>query len=70
MAKFRSFQYRVLQRALVTNIELKKWQIKESDLCTNCGEFRETISHLLVECEYSKELWDKVKELVENEYPG
>ena len=38
IAKFRSFQYRLLLRGLVTNIQLKYWKIQESDSCSFCLE--------------------------------
>ena len=37
VAKYRSFQYRLLQRSLVTNVLLYKWGIKVSDSCSFCG---------------------------------
>ena len=61
VAKYRSFQNRVLQRALVTNIQLKYWGLVESDACTNCGKEKETTSHLLAKCEVVNPLWEKVK---------
>ena len=41
ISKLRSFQYRLLRRAITTNIQLKHWSIKDSDLCSNCGLYRE-----------------------------
>ena len=32
--KLRSFQYRLLCRGIVTNVHLKRWGIKNSDMCT------------------------------------
>ena len=60
IAKFRSFQYRVLQRALVTNIQLYKWQIVASELCTFCRREPETIIHLLYYCPEIKKLWEQI----------
>ena len=36
--KLRSFQYKLLMLATVTNIDLKRYGIKESELCTFCEE--------------------------------
>ena len=36
VAKYRSFQYRLLQRGLVTNILLEKWGIVSSSMCSFC----------------------------------
>ena len=33
VAKYRSFQYKLLQRATITNIHLKEWNMLESELC-------------------------------------
>ena len=66
--KFRSFQYRVLQRALVTNIHLQKWSMSTTDLCSFCGIYRETISHLLCDCPKILPLWEEVKEYMLQRY--
>ena len=50
ITKLRSFQYRLLHRAIVTNIHLKKWKIKDSALCEKCGLEVETLSHMFVTC--------------------
>ena len=62
IVKYRSFQYRLLQRGIVTNIQLYKWNIKPTDLCYFCQEHRETITHLMSECKIVKELWDDVSQ--------
>ena len=69
VSKLRSFQYRVLQRGLITNIQLYKWQVVSSNMCTFCSKEKETVSHLLYECDSVKEFWDKVCELVHTRYP-
>ena len=66
--KIRDFQYRLLQRAIVTNIQLKKWGIIESELCTFCNEQPETIIHLLVHCTKVKTMWDHFKEYSSRKY--
>ena len=39
VVKYRSFQYRLLMRAIVTNVQLKKWSIIDSSDCTfGCKE--------------------------------
>ena len=68
IAKYRSFQYRLLQRGLVTNIQLKKWGISQVDSCTFCGEEEETISHLLYSCPMVYELWVKLVEWLEQKF--
>ena len=60
--KLRSLQYRLLIRAVSTNIHLKHWKIKSSDMCSFCGKFRETYVHLFVECDHVIPLWAMVQE--------
>ena len=60
--KYRSFQYRLLQRGIVTNIQLYKWNISNTQLCSFCGEEVETLVHLFVTCEKVKTLWTKIQE--------
>ena len=66
--KFRSFQYRLLQRGLVTNIQLKKWNIVVSELCTFCGTQKETVVHLFCQCKYVKILWDKLAKYLKERF--
>ena len=68
VARIRSFQYRLLQSAIVTNKQLFKWKIKDNPLCTFCQEEEETILHLFVDCSKVKHLWDQIKKLLESEY--
>ena len=60
VAKYRSFQYRLLQRGIVTNIQLSKWGILPSDLCTYCKLERESLIHLFCLCPKVLELWQQV----------
>ena len=61
VTKYRSFQYRLMQRGIVTNIQLCKWNLAGSELCYFCHENRETIMHLLYNCQIVKELWSRVE---------
>ena len=54
-SKLRSFQYRLLNRALVTNAHLYRWKIKESNNCTFCKKEKETIEHLYGHCDYTNQ---------------
>ena len=62
--KLQSFQYRVLWRAVVTNIHLYHWKIAESKLCYFCQECDETQEHLLAECEKVQPVWVACKEII------
>ena len=59
--KYRSFQYRLLHRAIVNNIHLKHWKIIEDDNCTLCGQHRETYLHLFIYCKKVEPIWLKLK---------
>ena len=56
MAKYRSFQYRLVMMAVVTNVQLKRWGLTESEMCSFCHEAPETYIHLFCECSCLKVL--------------
>ena len=58
--KYRSFQYRLLQRGLVTNVQLEKWGIISSSACFYCNNNPEEIEHLLVLCPIVQVFWSEV----------
>ena len=60
MPKLRSFQFRLLQRAIITNKALYEWQIEQSPMCTFCKEEVETIEHLFAKCDKIKVIWNLV----------
>ena len=55
--KYRSFQYRLLHRALVLNIHLFRWGIKCDNLCSLCSKEREDILHLFYNCPETTKFW-------------
>ena len=57
IAKYCSFQYRLLHRSLPTNQTLYKWGIKSSPLCTFCQSEEETYPHLFVMCHKVRPIW-------------
>ena len=59
--KHRSFQYRLLHGAIITNRELCRWKIKESDVCTFCASSCENYIHLFLECPRVSPVWAKAK---------
>ena len=67
-ARYRSFQYRLLQRGIVTNVQLYQWNIVPSDLCYYCGRERETIIHLFWACENTTKLWDDYAEYIADRF--
>ena len=60
IAKYRSFQYRLLQRGIVTNVQLCKWGLREDDLCSFCGKSKETLSHIMYYCECVQKMWEEL----------
>ena len=58
--KYRSFQYRLLHRAIITNVHLFHWGIKSSAECTFCDLKRETTVHLFLECERVQRVWTQL----------
>ena len=62
--KYRSFQYRLLQRALTTNIRLYAYGMVDSKSCYFCKENDETIVHLLIFCRKVQPFWIAVEEFM------
>ena len=58
--KYRNFQYRLMQRGLVTNTQLFQWKILDNDQCTFCKTEAETLLHLFCFCPQVGELWNRV----------
>ena len=59
--KYRSFQYRLLTRGIITNIDLFKWKIISTELCSFCNLFPETYKHLFYECQVVKQVWTRIE---------
>ena len=68
ITKYRSFQYRLLQRGLVTNIQLAKWHIKDNNMCSFCNSKKETLMHLFIECTETAALWTQVIAYINQRY--
>ncbi len=64
--KLRSFQYRLLNHGIVTNVQLHRWKITPTNLCTFCGLEPETILHLFFECPAATDIWNKLTTWVKN----
>ena len=61
--KLRSFQYRILTRALTTNIQLYYYKIKDSKMCSFCKTHDESMKHLFFECTKIKPIIQILEEL-------
>ena len=64
--KLRSFQYRLLQRALVLNAHLYRWGMVTTNLCSFCNLSKETYVHLFVKCDHVKAIWKYINEYIVN----
>ena len=58
--KSREFQYKVLNRYLVTNTFLKKIGKIDSSACSFCGVNDEFLEHLFVTCLFLATLWEEL----------
>ena len=55
--KSREFQYKILNRYLVTNSFLCKIGLITSPLCTFCERENESLEHLFITCSYATSFW-------------
>ena len=62
--KYRSFQYRLLNRALVLNTHLFRWGKRNNNLCSFCKQEPETYLHIFIYCERVAQMWIQVEELM------
>ena len=64
IAKFRSFQIRLIYHAIITNKNLMYFKTKETDLCTFCNNHSETVYHLFIKCVVVKEFWYQLSQKI------
>ena len=55
--KIKNFQFKLLHNIVPTNTFLNKCKLCESELCSFCGETRETVLHIFCECNVVKNIW-------------
>ena len=58
--KSHEFQYKLLNRCLVTNAFLFKVGLASTRACSFCGDMDESLEHLITSCHYSKHFWAEV----------
>lgn len=56
-AKLLYHQFQISHFILVTNEDLFKWKIADSDICVWCREEIESLPHIYLECEVVKQFW-------------
>ena len=62
--KYRDFQYRLLNRAIITNIHLVHWKMRANNLCTFCNMYKESYAHLFVKCSEIQPIWKAAEQIV------
>ena len=58
--KLRSFQYKLLYKAVILNDKLCKWGITQTDMCSNCQQQVENVYHFFWECNDAQRIWSFV----------
>ena len=58
--KSREFQYKLLNRCLITNAFLFKVGLASTPACSFCGDMDESLEHLITSCHYPKNFWAEV----------
>ena len=53
----RIVQYKINMDCLMTNVKLSKIKIINSDACSFCSKFPETMKHLFFHCKYTQPIW-------------
>ena len=56
-SKFRSFQYRLLSKALIFKNQLFRWGLTPDNKCTNCNKEKENLIHFYWSCPYAEKMW-------------
>ena len=59
--KLRSFQFRILHKAIVLNSHLARWKIRNSNLCSMCNTAKEDIIHFFCECPEAVRIWNSIR---------
>jgi len=57
--KLREFTFKLLHRILVTNKELKRFQIKNEDLCCQCWR-ADSLEHTFLDCPVSIKFYEEI----------
>ena len=58
--KIAEFNYKIINKILSCNKNLKVWGKSDTDICDACNEVQD-IPHLLFNCRYAKHVWDIVQ---------
>ena len=58
--KTREFQFKLLNKYLATNAFLYKIGVVSSPVCSFCEKENESLEHIFIHCNYTKEFWAEV----------
>ncbi|XP_072950388.1 uncharacterized protein [Typha angustifolia] len=59
--RIRTFCWKLLWGRLPTRAYLQYIHIGSEEGCVMCGQFRETVDHLMFTCRYSREVWELLR---------
>ena len=65
--KSREFQYKLLNRCLVSISFLSKIGIIPTPACSFCGEMNKSLEHFFICCRYTKNFWAEVIKWLDNQ---
>ena len=68
ISKYRSFQYKVLQNAIVLNDRLCHYGLWPSNTCEQCSQEKQTAQHFFVKCQKTVKVWRDVVSIFEQKY--
>ena len=66
--KLRSFQFRMLHKAIILKDQLVHWKITEDNQCFNCKCAKESIIHLFAECPFIKKIYTDIQKYLKEEW--
>ena len=67
-SKLRTFQFRLLNNAIILDTQLCQWGIKDTNKCTFCNEQKETVEHFFSECKYANEIMGAIDGIIREKY--
>ena len=65
-SKLRSFQLRLMHRAIVFKDKLFRWKITENNLCCACKKEKESMEHYFWFCPEAQKFWSQVDKLIKD----
>ena len=66
--KYRAFQYRLLQNAILLNDRLIYCKVSDTNLCCQCNLVKENTIHFFYECTCTQKIWGEIKIYLKRKY--